>query len=458
MNDSGESRLQAWRNAARLYLDRRVLTIGLLGFSSGLPLLLVFSTLSYWLKDAGVSLAAIGLFSLVRTPYGFKFIWAPLMDRLPLPGMTRWFGRRRGWALTTQVLLILSIVALAVSNPAMTPELTALFAVFVAFCSASQDIVIDALRIELLEDDEQGAGSAMIVLGYRIGMLTSGAGALWMASALPWQTVYLIMAACISVGVLAILLAREPVVDEKAEALFREEDEARVRARFPRMAERMVHILAFLQTSVIRPFSNFTKRPGWLLVLLFIFLYKLSDTYLGAMVNPFYVEVGFSKEEIAGVIKIFGMGATLLGGLVGGLLVKRYGILKTLMLGAFLQGASNLMYTAQAVIGDDVGFLMATISVENISGGIGTTAFVAYMSSLCSVAYTATQYALLSSLMGLSRDVMSSTSGWLAEAVSWPVFFSISALAALPALVVLIFMMRHFSGAGAVQTEDAPES
>ena len=414
-----------WRQvaeAAALYGERRIVVIGLLGFSSGLPFLLTASTLAIWLRLEDVSLAAIGLFSLVRTPYTFKFLWAPLIDHLPLPVLTGWLGRRRSWALFSQVLLMAAIVALGGSSPGEAPILTAILACAVAFCSASQDIVIDAYRIESLAADEQGLGNAAIVLGYRVGLLTAGAGALWLAAVLTWPQVYGVMAALVAVGMVTILLAGEPE---------------------PQASEADSAGRTWIETAVYAPFADFTRRPDWQVILLFIVLYKMGDAYLGVMANPFYIEIGFSTVEIANVSKVFGLGATLVGALIGGILVKTRGIVPSLLLCGVLQMLSNLVFAAQAAIGHNVAFLIVTIAVENVTGGMATTAFVAYLSALCSPAYTATQYALLSSLMAFARDMLAASSGWAAEALGWVGFFIFSTVLALPGLVLLVWLMRR---------------
>lgn len=436
--------MKSWRDSLEVYLDRRVIAVFILGFSSGLPLLLVFSTLSLWLKDEGISKTVIGLFALVRTPYTFKFLWAPLIDRLPLPVLTRLLGRRRGWVVTTQVALMASILALASTTPSMTPELTAVFALLVAFCSASQDIVIDAYRIEILEENQQGAGAAMIVNGYRIGMLVAGAGAISLADFLTWTDVYRIMAAMVLVGLITILLCREP---EERKTLGLEADAERVAsfvARASWLPEKVSDVAGWFYGAVVCPFAEFMKRDGWVFILLFIMLYKMGDAYLGVMANPFYVEMGFSKQEIAFVSKLFGLGATIVGSLVGGVIVFRYGIRRALLICGILMAASNLVFAAQAMVGHSVPMLMVTIAVENLTGGMGTTALVAYLSSLCNVAYTATQYALLSSFMAFARDVLSASSGWVADHVDWVTFFIISTGLAIPGLLLLLWMMRRF--------------
>ncbi|MEQ8398972.1 AmpG family muropeptide MFS transporter [Thalassobaculum sp.] len=427
----------AWKTAVSdtltLYFRRRVLVVLLLGFSSGLPLLLSFSTLSTWMREVGVDLTTIGLFGLVGLPYTLKFVWAPAMDRLPLPPLTRLLGRRRGWMVATQLALIVTLLGLGTTNPLSSPWLMALFGVLVAFFSASQDIVIDAYRIETLEETEQGAGAAAYVLGYRVGILAAGAGALLLADSLGWFQAYAVMAGLMLVGLVTILLSSEPVVAGDAIA---------PAASGP--ADAAGKVVRWLREAVVAPFAEFLRRPWALLILLFILLYKLGDAFLGAMTNPFYIDVGFTKTEIAEVTKVFGLVALLAGLLIGGAMVRRLGLMWALLICGVLQAASNLVFAAQAVIGNDVGMLIVTIGVENATGGMGTAAFIAYLSRLTNVAFTATQYALLSSFMAFGRTVLASPSGWAAENLGWVEFFIASTVIAVPGLLLLLVLMRLF--------------
>lgn len=397
-----------------------------LGFSSGLPLLLTFGTLSAWLAVEGVDKTTIGLFALVGVPYAVKFLWSPVIDGLTLPVLTRRLGRRRGWAILIQALLLVAILLLGFSSPAAAPLATAAVALVVAFLSASQDIVIDAYRVEILADDEQGAGAAAIQLGYRGGMLAAGAGALFIADAAGWPAAYAAMAALVLVGAATVLLAREPAFS----------------APKPASPARRDVLADWVKAHVVAPFADFIGRPHWLAILLFILLYKFGDAVAGVMTNPFYVELGFSLSEIAGVTKVFGLATVLAGVILGGLAVSRLGILPALLVCGVLQALSNLVFCLQAAVGDDLGMLAVTIAAENLSGGMGTAAFVAYLSSLCNVAFTATQYALLSSFMAVGRTVLSSAGGWLADRTDWIAFFAMTAAAALPGLLVLLWLMR----------------
>ncbi|WP_207480300.1 AmpG family muropeptide MFS transporter [Arenibaculum pallidiluteum] len=434
---------RAWRQSAAVYLDRRILAILFLGFASGLPLALVGATLNVWLTESNVSRAMIGLFALISIPYSFKFVWAPLIDRLRLPWLTATLGRRRGWAVLIQVLLAAALLAIGQTDPVAGLWWTAAMALVVAFLSASQDIVVDAFRVEILDEPQYGAGAAAVVLGYRFGMLASGAGALYLASVLPWSTVYAVMAALMGIGVLTMLLNREPGAAATPESRAIEAGVADWLAARPALRGRRAETLAWLHSAVVAPFRQFMTRRNWVLILLFIALYKLGDAYAGVMSATFYIQTGFTKIDIANVTKVFGIWATIGGGVVGGLLVGRIGILRSLMLCGLLQMVSNMMFVLLAHAGPEIPWLIATVLVENVSGGMGTAAFVAYLSSLCNAAYTATQYALLSSLAALGLHSVAATSGLAAEQLGWPGFFTLSAALALPALLVLTVLVRR---------------
>jgi len=439
--------LRRWLDSLAVYADRRVLTILFLGFSSGLPLALTFSTLSFWLKEEGLTNTAIGLFASVSTPYALKFLWAPLIDRAPLPVLSRVFGRRRGWLLATQIALMMSVFALGTTDPGVDAWSTALAAVVVAFFSASQDIVIDAYRVDVLEERQQAAGAAAIVFGYRMGMLASGAGALLLASYASWFEVYALMAALVSVGIVATLLAPEPERRETAEA---QERERRVRAYLAtntQLAARGAALAALIYGAVIAPFADFMKRSGWVAILLFVMFYKLGDALAGVMTNPFLLEIGFSKTEIAAIVKSYGLIATLIGAAAGGSLMTSVGLVRCLWICGILQMLSNLTFAAQALAGHNLAMLALTIGLENLAAGMGTAAFVGYLSSLCNVAYTATQYALLTSFMSAARTWLSSSAGWLADKMTWPEFFVLTTLAAVPGLALLAWISRD-GGAG----------
>lgn len=414
----------SWRRAAEVYRDRRQLVILLMGFSSGLPLLLGFSTLSYWLARENVSLTAIGGLLAVSAPYSFKFLWAPLIDQARLPLFGRALGRRRSWMLAIQIALALAIVALGQGDPADGVAYIAALAFVVAFLSASQDIVVDAYRIEILDEHEQGAGAAMTQAGYRIGLLVAGAGAIALADYIDWSWIYALMGALVGIGMLAVLIAPEPGAESAA------------RPDVPDIATALRH-------AVVEPLTEFLCRPGALWVLVFVLLYKYGDAVAGAMANPFYNQLGFSGVEIAGVTKLFGVAATLFGVFVGGALVARFGVIAALLAGGVLQAATNLLFAWLAAAGHDIVLLAVAVGADNFTGGLGSAAFVAYLSGLCNVAFTGTQYALLTSLMAFGRTLMATSSGWMAEQIGWVGFFVATTALAVPGLLLLLWLRRY---------------
>jgi len=397
-----------WRQAVAAYTQPRVLQVLALGFSSGLPLLLTYSTLSAWLATAGVRRAAIGAFALVGAPYAFKFLWSPIMDRVPPPLP---LGRRRGWGITIQVLLIGAILALGLCDPKKHLLAMAAFAVVVAFLSASQDIVIDAWRVESLNSDQQAPGAAMIQSGYRIAMLVSGAGSLFIAAYAGWFAAYATMAALAGVGVLVFLLGPEPKVSTEAS-----------------------------YSAVIGPFRDFMQRPLWPVILITIFGYKLGEAMAGVMSQPLYISLGFSLPEIAAVSKVFGVFSTVAGVLLGGVVTTRWGIRRSLILCGILQSIGNLFFILQAVGGHRIGYLALCVTAENLTGYMAGTAFITYISSLCSPAFTATQYALLSSLALLGRTVVASSGGILSEKIGWAPFFLLTSVVGLPAALAFFWI------------------
>ncbi len=414
--------MNRWGKALAVYADPRILLIAVMGFSSGLPLLLTLSTLSYWLAKNGVDKTSIGLFASVGVPYSFKFLWAPLLDRIRAP----FLGRRRGWAIAIQLALALAILAMGFTDPAVNAWWTALAAMAVAFLSASQDIVIDAYRIEILPEEEQGAGSAATQVGYRFGLLAAGAGAVALADFVAWPVIFALLAALMGVGMIAFIVAPEPAAP----------------------APKRESFAAFLKNGVVAPFLEFLLRSGSIIgpivILLFVLLYKFGDAISGTMATPFYVELGFSGIEIAAVTKVFGVIASLAGTLAGGLLVARLGIMRALLLGGVLQAAGILLFVPLALQGHSNFWLAVAIGGDNFTGGLGSAAFVAYLSALCNIAFTATQYALLSSFMAVGRTLLSSGSGWLAAQMSWAAFFTVSAGLAIPGLLLLLWLMRLY--------------
>jgi PAT family beta-lactamase induction signal transducer AmpG len=387
--------------------SRHMLLALLMGVASGLPLLLTGSVLQAWMKQEGVDLGTIGLFALVGIPYTLKFLWAPLLDRyIPLR-----LGRRRGWLLIFQLALVASILLLSQANPIQQPWLLAVAALLVSFFSASQDIVIDAFRRESLSDDEQGLGASLYVNGYRIGMLAASAGGLILADTIPFSWVYILMAAAMSAGMLVTLFAPEPVVPEGAPQT--------------------------LQDAVIKPFVDYFSREHAVLILLFILLYKIGDTMAGHMTTPFYLDLGFSTSEIGAVVKLFGFWATIFGSLIGGVLILRQGIYQSLLGFGILQALSTAGFILLAGAGYDLRVLAAVVAFENLTAGMGTTAFIAFMASLTNRKFTATQYALLSSLMGVPRTILAAPTGFIAMGLGWSWFFAFCTLLAIPGLLLL---------------------
>ena len=411
-----------WRHAIATYTRPRVLQTLALGFASGLPLLLTYSTLSAWLATNGVRRAAIGTFALVGTPYAFKFLWAPFMDRVPPPLP---LGRRRGWGITVQILLIGAILALGMSDPKHNLPRMAVLAVLVAFLSASQDIVIDAWRVESLTPDQQAPGAAMIQSGYRIAMLVSGAGGLLIANYAGWFAAYATMAAFVGVGMLVFLLCPEPKVAVK--------DVRAAGSGWQAVQQAFV-------TAVIGPFRDFMRRPLWPLILVCIFGYKLGEAMAGVMSTPRYISLGFSLPEIAFASKVFGFFSIVAGALLGGVVTTKFGIRRSLIVCGVLQSIGNLFFVLQAVGGHRIGYLALCVTAENLTGAMAGTALVTYLSSLCSPAYTATQYALLAALASLGRTVVASSGGILSERIGWVRFFLVTSVAALPAVLLLIWI------------------
>lgn len=418
-----------------VYLHRRVLAMFFLGFSAGLPFPLVFATLSAWLATAGINKSSIGMFAWIGMAYSFKFAWAPLVDRVPLPGLTAWLGRRRSWMLLAQAGLIVALLLLAGADPATQLQRVALLSLMVAFCSATQDIAIDAWRIEAVDLELQGAMAATYQFGYRLAMLAAGAGALLMADLFSWAAAYRSMAALMLVGVVTVfIIGRSAPTAGASHAATAGSDSPAARLR------------RWFLSAVVGPFADFFHRNGiWALVLLaFIASYRISDQILGVMANPFYIDIGFSLSEIAAVAKVFGFAMTLIGAGVGGVVVVRWGPVRPLAAGALLAAGTNLLFAALAWHQEpDLYFLMMTISADNLAAGFAGTVFIAYLSSLTSVSYTATQYALFSALMSVLGNFVGGFSGMVVDAVDWVNFFLYTTAMGLPALVLSVIVARR---------------
>lgn len=432
-----------WRDAWRVYAHPRVIGMAFLGFSAGLPLLLVGGTFTAWLRDLGVELAAIGFLSWVGMAHSIKVLWAPVVDRLPLPLLTRWFGRRRSWMLLAQIVIATALAGIAFTDPTESLWLVAVWAVLAAFGSATQDVAVDAYRIEAVSRERQGAMAATYVFGYRVALLAAGAGALHIAALGDWSLAYGTMALLMGVGMLTTFIVREPEARMDRTTL---QFEQRVVDYLDRTRHRgwRRDLTAWFIGAVICPFADFVQRfgPAVLAILLFISVFRISDIFMGVMANPFYLDLGFSMQQIANIAAAFGLAMTLTGVAIGGLLVARFGIMRMLLVGAVLAPVTNLLFSWLAMIGPQVYGLVIAIIADNLSGGIAIAVFIAYLSSLTNSAYTATQYALFSSIMTLPGQFLGGFTGVLVETVGFAPFFLISAAIGIPAILLALLLAR----------------
>ncbi len=425
----------SWLQSLKVYAEVPTLRMLALGFSAGLPLLLVLGTLSFRLREAGIDRATIGFLTWVGLAYGFKWCWAPLVDRLPIPLLTRWLGRRRSWLLLSQMVIIGGLVGMAVSDPKLALMPVVWCALVVAFGSATQDIALDAYRIESADADRQAALAAAYQTGYRLAMIWAGAGVLWIAARAEvaavgnydsnaWRTAYLWMAASMSVGVLTVLLSPEPAAQR---------------------LEKAKNMQDWLRITLVEPFADFFKRYQWqaALILALIAVYRISDIVMGVMANPFYVDMGFTKDQVAGVTKVYGVIMTLVGAFIGGILSMRLGVMRVLMLGAILSALTNLLFAWLGSQGANVNALIWVISADNLSSGIASAAFIAYLSSLTNIQYSATQYALFTSLMLLLPKFLAGFSGQVVNSVGYAQFFTGTALLGLPVIVLVALASRY---------------
>lgn len=446
----------------RVYLEKKVLIMLALGFSSGLPLLLVFGTLSFWLREAEVSRTDIGFFSWVALAYGFKWAWSPLIDRFPIPVLSHLLGRRRGWMVFSQLMIIASLVGMAISNPQVDLMQLAIFALIVAFSSASQDIVIDAYRIELACERLQAALAAAYMTGYRLAMIMAGAGALafaaWFGSDTGydvngWKYAYLIMASLMLVGLFTALCIKEPNIDS-SEIDNLEHDYCQ-KLLDKGLPMKTAKLLAWFYTAAVMPFKDFFTRYGKdaMVILALIGCYRISDVVMGVMANAFYVDMGFTKTEVASVSKVYGVIMTLLGAGLGGILVSRFNTLKILALGAVLAACTNLLFMVFTYMGNSLPMLTLVISVDNLSAGIATAAFITYMSSLTNVAFSATQYALFSSIMLLFPKFLAGFSGLYVDTFGYNIFFLSTALIGIPVLLLIFTVSKNSKSSSETQSE-----
>lgn len=418
--------MASWFQQIRMYTQPQLLTILLLGVVSGLPFLLTLSTLSFWLAESGVSKTTIGLFMLVSLPYSLKFIWAPFTDHFSLPYLTARFGKRRSWALASQAGLFSSLFCLAQCNPAHSIALTAIASFFVSFFSASQDIIIDAYRIEILKADSQGAGAALEAIGFRLGMLASGAGALYLAHTFTWRIAYLIMAMSIMIGMVVFCLIPEP-------------QHRKITAFTPNAnPQKPLSLRQWLRTLFVVPWAQLPKKQELAYLLIFIFCFKMGDTVLNAMGAPFLYDLGLSKIEFANITKVFGITLMVFGGLLGGVMIHRLGIFQSTVMCVVLQGVSCLMFVIQSLVGYHLGVLVITVGVESFCSGMVAAIFIAYISNFCRQPHTASHFTLLYSFGSLCRVTISALAGWSADHTGWTALFLMTGVLILPAIYALV--------------------
>lgn len=438
----------SWSNALRIYLHPRVIGMLSLGFSAGLPLLLILGTLSFWLREAGIDRATIGHLSWIGLAYSFKWLWSPLVDRMPLPILTRLLGRRRSWLFLSQIIITIALIGMAFTDPLLNLTQLVFFALAVAFASATQDIALDAYRIEAVAIELQGAMAATYQGGYRIAMILASAGVLWIAAAMdasettyehfPWQVAYLAMACSMAVGLMTTLIIREPNVVYNQQVSENEKIALQRMATW-NLSPRINRALAWLYSALIAPFRDFIVRHGRqaLMILALIAIYRISDVVMGVMSNPFYVDMGYTKDEVATISKVYGVIMTIAGAAIGGVLTAKIGIMRTLFLGAVLFAVTNLLFVWLAGQGHNVSGLILTISADNLAAGIASSAFIAYLSGLTNSAYSATQYALFSSVMLLLPKFIAGFSGQFVDAYGYENFFIATAIIGLPVLILV---------------------
>lgn len=439
-----------WKSAFAVYGHPRVIGMIFLGFAAGLPLLLVGGTFTAWLRDLGVTLTSIGFLSWVGMAHSIKVLWAPIVDRVPLPILTKLLGRRRSWIVAAQVVIAISLFGMATTNPLENLGLVAVFAVLAAFGSATQDIAVDAYRVEAVSADRQGAMAATYVFGYRVAILAAGAGALHIAGAADWSAAYAVMGALMVVGMVTTFIIREPevTIDRQTQVMERrvlDYLDSTTDEGFIRQAK------AWIIGAIVCPFMDFFTRFGKmaLMILLFIGVFRISDIFMGVMANPFYLDLGFTKQQIANIAAAFGLAMTLSGAAVGGLLVARFGIPRMLIATAVLAPVTNLFFSWLALIGPETYGLIIAIVADNVSGGVAIAVFIAYLSSLTNTAYTATQYALFSSVMTLPGQFTAGFTGLIVDNVGFFWFFISSAFIGVPAIVLAVILARHAEGSKA---------
>lgn len=433
---------EAWKKSLIVYADPRVLSIAFLGYASGIPLFLTASTLALWLKKSGVGNAHIGVLSLCSIPYALKFLWSPFIDRMRLPFLTKWLGRRRSWLFLSQGLLIIAITALSLTTPAQSMMLTGILAITISFLSATQDTVMLAYQVERLGRNQYGPAEAMSVFGYRMGMLTSGAGALYLTDYMTWNHVYQVMAVLLGIGIITTLTIEEPQLIKSPEMELKEKKAREYLEKNPRLSGFQARVLSWCYGAIICPFTDFIARPTWLVALGIMFFYKLGDNLIGSMTNIFYTDLGYSMCDIANASKVFGMANSILGGFIGGLLFTRLGVVKSLYYCLIIHGLSILLYVWVGQVGYNLPVLYTTIAIEHITSGMRTTCLFAFQMTLVNPVYAATQLALLTSCVHLGRSIMASFSGVLVDALGWTTFFTFCSASTILSLLFVLMLAK----------------
>lgn len=424
------------KNWFGIYLEKRILIIGLFGFSSGIPYFLTASTLAIWLKTIGFDYETIGFFSIATLPYSLRFLWAPFIDRTPIPFLTRYFGRRRAWMLLSQVGLILSLGCFSLLGPNLE------LAILTTFFAATQETVLLTYQMETLRKSQYGPGDAIGVMGARMGMLVGGAGALYLSTYISWEAVYLIMALCVVVGIATTLYITEPTPLINKETLQQEQKISEYLHTHPHIPTNIVRVASWLYAAIVCPFSEFMSRKGWLAALGIMFFYKFGDNLMGTMPNMMYLELGYTKAEIADATKLFGMCTSIIGGLFGGVLVTRIGFLKSLLLFGFIHMAATVMYIVTYKYGHNLPVLYLSVALEHFTAGMRTAALFAYQLTLSNPIYAATQLALLTSIVNSGRTLFSSFAGVLVVHLGWVQFYNVAILASIPTLVICLYLMK----------------
>lgn len=419
-----------------MYFQSRLAIIALLGFSCGIPYFLTASTLAIWLNELGYDYTTIGFFAIASLPYSLRFVWAPFIDRMPIPYLTQFLGRRRAWLILSQMGLILCLFSFNLTGPSLE------LAILTTFFAATQETTFLTYQMETLEKNQYGPGEAVGIMGARMGMLVGGAGAIYLSVMFDWETVYLIMAACVLVGTITTLSISEPKPIINKETLEQEKKISDYLHSHPLLNKKIAIALSWMHAAIICPFLDFIKQPGWIGAIAIMFFYKFGANIIGSMPNMMYLELGFSKEEIAEATKLFGMITSICGGLIGGALIARIGFLRSLIYFGILHMVATSMYILTYYAGHDLQVLYVSVAIEHFTQGLRTAALFAYQLTLSNPVYAATQIALLTSIVNAGRTIFSSFSGYLVISLGWVHFYNLAIIASVPAILICAYMMR----------------